>query len=235
MVLPLGPDDVELIFRDPVLDGGGAQTYDGNGRPVYTDRVVAKSGAKFTIISVSETGNVGSNRGLLPPVAVYSAKCALGVDADALALRKKDAIRHDGKVFELSGDALLKLTLIDKTPHHVRAVCSREELAARVERVVVTPRGGQDDYGRRLPDGVPFTVEALAIDAGNTAERYGARGTTEEVDFTVVLPLGVGVRDGDWLAFRGREGGVARVQREFSQHAERNQDVVLVRFVSGGG
>lgn len=226
-MIGLGPDTVTLIFRDPVLDGDGHQTYDDDGRPVYVDRPVTKSGAKFTITGVTLSGTA-------PPVTVYSAKCALEVDVDSIALLQKDAISHDGKTFELSGDARVKRTLIDKREHHVRVVCSREEPAAVAELVRITKRGGQDDDGRRLPDGEPTIVEAIAVDAGNTAEKYGAAGTVDEADFTVVLPLGTGVADGDWIRVRGREC-VARVQRDFSPQTLRNQDVVLARAISGGG
>lgn len=220
----IGADTVGLVFRDPVLDAG-SPTYDSNGRPVFADRVVPKTGAKFTITSITESGSV----------VVYQAKCALQPDADAMALRSKDAVEHDGKVFELSGDARMKRTLIDGTEHHVRVVCTREESVSSIaERVTITPRGGQDDDGHRLPDGAPVEVEAIAVDPGNTAERYGAEGSTDEADFTVVLALGSGVRDGDWITVRGRRC-VARIQREFSQHAQRDRDVVLARFRGGGG
>lgn len=221
----IGADTVDLIFRDPVLDAG-QPTYDpATGRPVYTDRIVPKSGAKFTITGVTENGSV----------ATYSAKCALQVDADARALMAKDAIRHDGKVFEMSADARVKRTLLDGLDHHVRAFCSREEPVGSVaELVTITPRGGQDDDGHRLADGTPFDVEAIRVDPGNTAERYGAEGTVDEADFTVVLRLGSGVRDGDWIKVRGRQC-VARIQRRFSQHAQRDQDVILARFRGGGG
>lgn len=224
--LCLGRDTVVLIFRDPVLDGGGHQTYDPiTGRPAYTDRPVPKTGAKFTITSITENGSV----------VVYSAKCALQPDADAQALTSKDAVEHDSKVFELSGDARVKRTLIDGVEHHVRVICTREETVGSIaELVTVTPRGGQDDNGARIPDGAPVDVVAVAVDVGNTAERYGAEGTLDEADFTVVLEVGSGVRDGDWITVRGRRC-VARVRRVFSQHVDRNRDVVLARFRGGGG
>ena len=219
----LGSDTVELVFRDPVLDGFDNPEYDPDNRPETVDRVVEKSGVKFTITGVTESDDV----------TVYQAKCALPVDADTTALASKDAIRHDGLLFEMSGEARVKRTLIDGVAHHVRAVCSREASAGRGELVTVTPRGGQDDDGARLPDGAPFTVLALAVDPGNTAARYGAAGTVVEADFTVVLPLHCGVSDGDWITVRGRTC-VAALQREFSQHAARDRDVVLARFRSGG-
>ncbi|AUV60793.1 head closure Hc1 [Mycobacterium phage Rem711] len=223
----VGADVVELIFRDPVLDDNDRPVLDAAGRPTFTERVVPKTGAKFTIDTVTESGT-------LPPVAVYSAKCALQPDADALALTTKDAIRHDGKVFEMSADARVKVTLIDRIPHHVRAFCSREEPVASIaERVTITARGGQDDDGRRLPDGTPVDVLAFAVDAGNTAERYGASGTVEEADYTVVLPADAALRDGDWLTVRGRRC-VARIQREFSQHPQRNQVIALAKYRGGG-
>lgn len=228
MSLPLGPDTVQLVIREPVLDADDSQTYDGNGRPVYWDRRVTRSGVKFTLEGVTETTAV-------PPVAVYTGKAALVVDDVTRALTKRDAIEHDGKVYELSGDARVKRTLIDRLEHHVRVRFTREEPAGSTgERVLITPRGGQDDDGRRLPNGDPIAVDAIAVDAGNTAERYGAEGTVDEADFTVVLPLGSGINDGDWIRVRGRDC-IARVQREFSQHAERNQDVVLARSRTGGG
>lgn len=220
----VGADAVDLIFRDPVLDAGDP-TYDADGRPVYVDRVVPKTGAKFTITSITETGSV----------VVYQAKCALQPDTDAKALTTKDAVGHDGKVFELSGNARTKRTLIDGIEHHVRVICTREESVRSIaELVTITPRGGQDDDGRRQPDGTPVEVEAIAVDAGNTAERYGAEGTLDEADFTVALEVGSGVADGDWITVRGRRC-VARVRRVFSQHVGRTVDVVLARFRGGGG
>lgn len=223
---PLGPDDVVLIVRDPVLDDDGAPTFDVVGHQVFTDRRLPKSEAKFTITGVTESDS-------LPVIATYAATCALDVDADSLALTRHDAIEHDGKVYELSGDALLKRTLIDAEPHHVRAMCARQEYAGDVELVTITPAGGQDFDGVRLPDGAPVQVPAMSVDPGNTAEKYGADGTGQEADFTVVLAQGL-IRDGDWITVRGRRCS-ARVQRRFSQHADRNEDVVLARFRSGGG
>lgn len=224
----LGPDTVRLRFRDPVLDGGGFPVIGADGRPTHVDRVVEKVGVKFTLTGVSETSTV-------PPVAVYNAKAALPVDADALALKKTDAIEHAGAVYELAGDAKLKKTLLDGIDHHVRVFCTREEPAgSSAEQIVVTPRGGQDDDGRREPDGVPFPVLAIAVDAGNTAAQYGIEGTVDQADFTVVLPLGSGVRNDDWVTVRGRRG-LARIQTEYSQHADRNQEVVTVRSRTGGG
>lgn len=222
----LGSDTVVLIFRDMVLDDGGTPAFDEDGRPTYADRRVTKTDVKFTIDSVTESDS-------LPVIATYAAKCALEVDADSLALTRRDAIEFDGKVYELSGDPRPKRTLIDGDPHHVRAMCMRQEYAGDVELVTITPNGGQDDDGARLPDGVPVQVPALAVDAGNTAEKYGTDGATEEADYTVVLPQGA-LRDGDWITVRGRRC-VARIQRRFSQHADRNEDVVLARFRSGGG
>lgn len=219
----IGRDTVTLVFRDPVLDDG-APVFDVDGRPTFADREVVKSGSKFTIDSVAEDDQA----------ATYSARCALPVDADTTVLAAKDAIRFDGKLYEMAADARVKYTLIDAIPHHVRAFCTRAERVRSVaELVTITARGGQDDDGARLPDGTPTEWEAVAVDAGNTAERYGGQGTTIEADFTVVLPLGTGIRDGDWILVRGRQC-VARIQREFSEHADRNQDVVLARFRGGG-
>lgn len=222
----LGADTVVLIVRDMALDGDGVPMFDIYDRPMYVDRRITKTDVKFTITSVTESES-------LPTIATYAATCALVVDEDTLALNRRDAIEHDGMVFEMAGDARMKRTLIDGEPHHVRAFCIRQEYADTVEMVTIQPRGGQDDDGRRLPDGVPVDIPAGAVEPGNTAEKYGVEGATDEADFTVVLPQGA-IRDGDWVTVRGRKC-VARVQRRFSQHPDRNEDVVLARFRSGGG
>lgn len=235
MPLPLGPDTVTLIFRDRVLDDDDQQTYGADGRPVLVDRRVDKAGVKFTITKVDEDDSVtGTAASSEPPAVVYEAKCALPVDQDCMALAAKDAIEHDGKVFEMSGGARVKRTLIDQLPHHVRAFCTRVEQSGSVtETVVVTPRGGQDDDGRRLPDGDPVQLVALSVETGNTSARYGVQGTVEIADFTVVLATGSPVNDGDWIRVRGRDC-LARVSREFSQHADRNQVIVLAQARTGG-
>lgn len=222
----LGSDTVVLIVRDPMLDGDGVPMFDDNRRPMYVDRRITKTDVKFTITSVTESES-------LPTIATYAATAALTVDADTLALNRRDAIEHDGMVYEMTGDARMKRTLIEGEPHHIRAFCARQEYAGTVEMVTIQQRGGQDDDGVRLPDGAPVEAAALAVDPGNTAEKYGTDGATEEADFTVVMPQGV-IGDGDWITVRGRKC-VARVQRRFSQHADRNEDVVLARFRSGGG
>lgn len=222
----LGSDTVVLLVREMVLDDDGRPQYDDNDRVVYTDRRITKTDAKFTITGITESDS-------LPTIATYAATCALEVDADTLALTRRDAIEHDGKVYEMSGDARAKKTLIDGDLHHVRAICTRQEYAGEVELVTITPRGGQDDDGRRQQDGVPVQTPALAVDPGNTAEKYGTDGTTDEADFTVVLPQG-SIRDGDWITVRGRRC-VARVKRRFSQHSDRDEDLVLATFRGGGG
>ncbi len=222
----LGSDTVVLIVRDLALDEAGVPMFDDDDRPMYVDQRITKTDAKFTITSVTESES-------LPTIATYAATCALPVDADTLALNRRDAIEHEGMVFEMTGDARPKRTLIEGDVHHVRAFCARQEYAGTVEMVTIQPRGGQDNDGHRLPDGVPFQTPAAAVDPGNTAEKYGVDGVTEEADFTVLLPQG-GIHDGDWITVRGRKC-VARVQRRFSQHPDRNEDVVLARFRSGGG
>jgi hypothetical protein len=224
--LCLGSDAVTLVVRVPVVDADQRQIYDSDGRPVFADRRVPKTGAKFTIDSVSEAAD---------GVVSYAARCALPVDDDTLALTTKDAVEFDGKLYECSGDARPKRTLIEGELHHVRAMCSREERARGVaERVTIIARGGQDDDGIRLSDGPPVEAEALSVDAGNTAAKYGADGTISAADFTVVLAPGSGVRDDDWIVVRGRHC-TARVARVFSQHHQANVDVVLARSATGGG
>lgn len=230
--LLLGRDTVTLRFRDPVLDDAEQPTFDADGRPAYADRLVVKTGAKFTIDEVTTIRSETDS----DAVVVYRGRAALVPDVDSRALLAKDAIEHDGKVYELAGDALVKRTLIGGVEHHVRVRFSREErvAASKGELVSFAVRGGQDDDGRRLPDGDPFDVLALAVDPGNTAERYGARGTVTEADFTIVVPLGVLDDAADyWVTVRGVRC-TARVQRQFSEHPDQNRDVVLARSRTGG-
>ena len=78
-----------------------------------------------------------------------------------------------------------------------------------------------------------MAVAALSVQAGNTAAQYGAAGTVDVAAFTVTLPLGTVISDGDWITVRGRKC-LARIVIEFSQHAPHDRIVVLATGATGG-
>ncbi len=218
--MPIGPDTVELVIRDPTVG------VDANGQPNRVDRVVAKSNSNVTVETVVERREVGA-------VAVHKAKIALPVDADTQALTAVDAIRHDGRVYELTAGAYTAKRLVGPATH-VRVFGSHEEPVNETrELTVVTPKFGRDDDGQPLPDGVPVEVLARGVDPGNTTKKYGSTGELDEVDFTVAYDLDAPVKDGDVVTVRGRRG-YARVQKHLEQWADRSQLVVTVASKYGG-
>jgi hypothetical protein len=218
----IGPDTVDLVIRDP------AAGVDEHGRPNRVDRIVPKGNSCVTVTQTVEKRDDGT------PVTMYLAKAALPADADTSALTVLDAIAHDGRTYELNAGAVVKRTLRGAADH-VRVYGSHEEpIAETREQVTITPRFGRDDEGQHLPDGAPFTVFARAVEVGNTAARYGARTSVDEVDFTVTFDLDTAIKNGDAIDVRGRRG-YARVETDLEQWADRSQLVVYVRSVIGGG
>jgi hypothetical protein len=216
----IGPDTVDLVFRDP------AAGYDANGQPNTVDRVVVKSNSNVTVTQVVERRETGA-------VAVHQAKVALPADEDTAALTGADAVVWDGKTFELTADAYVARRLRGQATH-VRVFGSHEEpLDETRELTTITPKFGRDDTGQPLPDGAPVDVVALGVDTGNTAKRYGRTGELDEADFTVAYPLGTVVKDGDVITVRGRRG-YARVTTALEQWADRSRLIVLVSSKYGG-
>ncbi|ABW88407.1 head-to-tail connector [Mycobacterium phage Evanesce] len=222
----LGPDTIELIFRDP------APGVDANGQPNVTDRVVSKGNCALMVTTATEREGVTSNteNGM---ITRYVAKAVLPVDADTTALRAVDAIRFDGRVYELSADAVAKYTLRG-APDHVRIFATCEVATPELgELVTITPKFGRDDTGQPLPDGDPFDVIARAVTPGNTAKTLGVAGEQDAADFTVVFDAGVPIKDGDAVTVRGRRG-IARVALHIEQWANRDTIVALVKSRTGG-
>jgi len=221
MPAPIGPDTVDLVFRDPVVG------VDANGQPNRVDRLVPKGNSSVTITSVIERRETGA-------VQVHQATVALPVDADTSALTAVDAIRHDGRVYELTGDADVKHRLVGPATH-VRVFATHEEPVAETrEQTVITPKFGRDDSGQPLPDGDPVTVFARGVDPGNTVKTYGVSGELDEAEFTIAYDLGTPVKDGDVITVRGRRG-YARVRKHLEQWADRSQLIVTVSSKYGGG
>ena len=223
----IGPDSVDLIFRDP------APGVDDHGQPNTTDREVPGVGnCCVTVERATEAVGVAQNRdnGM---VIIYTVRAALPFDAVTTTLTATSAIRHDGRVYELSADAIPKRTLRG-APDHVRVYATAEEATLeRGELVTVTPKFGRDDSGQPLPDGTPFDVVARAVTPGNTAKRLGVSGEQEEADFTVVFDVAAAVKDGDAVTVRGRRG-LARVSTFLEEWADRDTRVALVRVRTGG-
>lgn len=219
----IGPDTVDLVIRE------AAAGVDAHGRPNRTERIVPKTNACLTVTSVVETRDVGR-------VVVYSAKAALPVDVDTRTLTKTDAIRGDGRTFDLTADALVKRTLRG-TEDHVRVFGSLEEPIGAVdatrELVTITPTFGRDLTGQPLPDGAPFDVMARGVKAGNTTATIAEDGTLEAADFTIAFDPDTAIKDGDRVSVRGRTG-YARVSDVLQTSADASERLVLVRSRTGG-
>lgn len=223
----IGPDTVDLIFRDP------APGVDANGQPNRVDREVQGiTNCSVTVERATEVIGVAANtdNGM---VIRYTARAMLPFDLITPLLKSTDAIRHDGRVYELEADAIPKRTLRGR-PDHVRVYAAAEVATLeRGELVTVTPKFGRDDTGQPLPDGVPVEVIARAVTPGNTAKRWGVSGEQDEADFTVVFGINDPVKDGDAVTVRGRRG-IARISTHLEQWADRDTKVALVRVRTGG-
>ncbi|WP_431231526.1 hypothetical protein ACQ856_18360 [Mycolicibacterium psychrotolerans] len=223
----IGPDGVDLIFRDP------APGVDANGQPNTVDReVTVPENCSVQVKTATEAVGVAVNtqNGM---VIHYNMSAMLPFTDDTLALTSLCAIRHDGRVYELSADAIPKRTLRG-APDHVRvyATCEVATLE-RGELVTITPKFGRDDHGQPLPDGAPFDVVARAVTPGNTAKTLGVSGEQDAADFTVVFDLATPLKDGDAVTVRGRRG-IARVADYLEEWANRDTKVALVRVRTGG-
>ena len=223
----IGPDTVDLIFRDP---GVGV---DDHGRPLKVDRVVAGIGnASVTVATATEVMGISANRrnGM---VIRYAMKAMLPFVPDALALRSDCALVHDGQTFELSASAIPKRTLRG-TPDHVRVYGTAEvPTDERGEQVTITPLFGRDLSGQPRPPGEPIVVVARSVTPGNTTRTIGDDGELDTADFTVALDLDVPVKDGDRIALRGKVG-YARVSVLLEEWADRSTKYVLVKSRTGG-
>ncbi|QEA10777.1 head-tail connector [Mycobacterium phage Weirdo19] len=216
----LGPDTVELVIREPV----DPPAIDVWGRPVMTERTVTKTGASWTVTSGTEEV-AGST------IAVLNATGALPVDDDTENLQASAAVRHRGRLFELTTPGVRHDDGLGR-PSHVRVFAMWAEDMSLGEQVIVVPAGQRRD-GMVEPDGEPIPVIARAVTPGNASIKFGATGPSVAADYTVVLDLDVPVRDGDWLIVRGRECR-ALIERQESQWAERRELVVLAQYRGGG-
>ena len=240
LLTTLGPDTVELIIRDevtapqgtPQIGADGFPTFgvggtvpDSWGRPTVVDRAISKSGCSWQVSTGTEdiAGTI---------VATLEGRGAFPVDADTRALTSSAAVRHGGRLFELTTPGVTQVDGFGRASH-VRVYGRWSADVSLGERVLVVAAGRRHD-GVVDPDAPPVPLIARAVTAGNATVRFGAEGPTEEADFTVVLDLDAPVRDGDWLIVRGRECR-AVVGRQESQWTELRQLVVVARSVGGSG
>jgi hypothetical protein len=112
---PLGPDTVDLIVRTPLLDGNGDPQLDPYGIPLTTAAVVTKTQCSFREQAGHEQIQGGST------IATLDGDAHLPVDADTLALDIGDAMRHNGRLFELQTPGVLHDDQ-QGFPSHVRAL-----------------------------------------------------------------------------------------------------------------
>ncbi|MCG5431235.1 hypothetical protein LV457_02885 [Mycobacterium sp. MYCO198283] len=226
LLTALGPDTVELVRRVPVTAGTPpAPVLDAWNRPQVTNVYLTKHGCSFTVTGGTEEV-AGST------IAVLDATGALPVDADTEALAPGDAIRFQGRVFELTTPGVRHDGPLGR-PSHVRVFARWAGEAGLGEQVTVIPAGGRHD-GVVSPDGAPIALIARAVMPGNTTVRYrDSSAAAVTADFTVVLDVDAPVNDGDWLIVRGRECR-AVIERQESQWAARRELVVLAQYRGGG-
>lgn len=215
----LGDDTVELVVRDE--DPG---TPDQWGRPTLTDRTITKAGCSWQV-----TGGTEELGGAT--IATLEARGMLPVDADTEALDSTAAVRHDGRLFELTTPGVTMHDGFGRASH-VRVYARWADDVSLGERVTVVAAGRRHD-GMVDPDGPPVELIARGVVVGDARIQFGGNGPTIAADYTVVLDLDAPIRDGDWLIVRGRECR-AMVGRQESQWAERRQLVVLAQYRGGG-
>lgn len=220
LLTSLGPDTVDLVIREPA----DPPAVDAWGQPVLVERQVTKSRCSW-----QTTGGTEEIAGTV--IATLEARGALVVDADTRALDSRCAVRHAGRLFELSTPAVVALDGFGRESH-VRVFGRWADDVSLGEFVTVVPAGGRKD-GLVLPDGAPIALKARAVLPGDQRVKFGATGPSIEAAYTVVLDLDAPVRNGDWLLVRGRECR-ALVERQESQWTERRQLVALAQYRGGG-
>lgn len=102
----IGNDALDIVKRTPTGDYGPL------GLPVITESTVTVTGCSLQAdTSVENRDSVGT-------VVTVRATAYLPITTDTTALGPNDAIRHDGKTWELQGPAITVRDLSDN--HHVR-------------------------------------------------------------------------------------------------------------------
>lgn len=228
MTLPaltdLGPDTVELVKRDPVVDAGGNPVLDQWGRPQRVERTITRERCSVQINDGTEEIN-----GTV--IAVLRLRAMLPVDDDTEGLVPADAVRYRGRLYELVMPGV-RHEFLSGAPSHVRIAGSWAQDVSLGEQVIVIPAGKRDDDGNFTPDGQPIPLIAKAV-VPLSASRSKGIDLNPSADFTVVLDVDAPISDGDWLIVRGQEC-VATLSREESQWAGRRALNVFAQYRAGG-
>lgn len=228
MTLPfltdLGPDTVELVKRDPVLDDNDAPILDQWGRPRRTERTLTRDRCSVQIVDGSEDIN-GS------VIAVLRLRAMLPVDDDTEGLAPADAVRFRGRLYELAMPGVRHETL-SGDPSHVRVAGTWAEDVSLGEQVTVIPAGQRLDDGYFAPDGAPVPLIAKAV-MTLSASRGKGIDANPAADYTVILDVDAPISDGDWIIVRG-QNCVATLSREESQWAGRRALSVFAQYRAGG-
>ncbi|WP_319456871.1 MULTISPECIES: hypothetical protein [unclassified Mycobacterium] len=222
LLTTLGDDTIELVIREPAVPAA----VDAWGRPAMTERTVTRGECSWQV-----TGGTEELGGTV--VATLEAKGALPVDSETQALTSTAAVRHAGRLFELSTPGVVMYDGFGRASH-VRVYGRYAADVSLGEAVTLVPAGRRHD-GIVDPDGDPVPLIARAVIVGDARTRLGAStpGLSADADYTVVFDLDAPVNDGDWLIVRGRET-VISVGRQESQWAERRQLVVAAHYRAGG-
>lgn len=231
----IGPDAVDIVFRDP------APGVDPNLQLAWVDRIVPKTNCSVTVGDGTSVTNFadGASAGVAAAdaddgsVAVYVIKACLPVDDDTTAIDGNTALRFDGLVYEINRDATTKYTYRG-VPDHVRVWGTAQYFTTKSsELVTVVPRQNRDATGEPQPDGTPRDVMSWAVNPGNTTRRFGIAGDEDEADFTVAMPLSDPIKDNDGMIVRGRYG-LVRLSKQINRWQGRTMQMCTVRTVQGG-
>lgn len=223
-ITDLGPDTVELVKRDPVLDAGGAPILDAWGRPQRAERTLTRDRCSVQINDGTEEVN-----GTV--IAVLRLRALLPVDDDTEGLAPTDAVRFRGRLYELVMPGVRHDTLAGD-PSHVRVAGAWAQDAGLGEQVTVIPAGRRRDDGYFEPDGQPIPLIAKAV-VPLSASRGQGVDANPAADYSVVLDIDAPISDGDWIVVRGREC-IATISRQESQWAGRRALEVFAQYRAGG-
>jgi hypothetical protein len=106
--MTIGNDTIEIIKRTYSPD-----PYEGNGVP--TETVIPVAGCSFQAKNPDEIGDSFAR------VAVINAKVYMPVTPDTTTITSLDAIRYNGRTYELRGPSITT-TDLDGQDDHVRAL-----------------------------------------------------------------------------------------------------------------
>lgn len=102
----IGNDTLDIVKRI------GTGEYTEYGQEDITEQTITVTGCSLQIATSVE------NRDSVATIVTVRAKAYLPATPDTTAITSNDAIRHNGKIYELQGPAIVARSL-DGTNHHV--------------------------------------------------------------------------------------------------------------------